>query len=100
MCSAIGDQLSSFNDELIDLKNISFNDTNCPILLLSECSTQSYFAVFVQKLVNKHQYGFKVFYRNDFIEYSPVDDNSSAMLTINGKESVSVTGSGVNVGGI
>lgn len=100
MCSVIGDQLSSFNDEHIELANITASKPSCPVLLLSECSPQSYFAVFVRKLDTSKRYGLKVFHRNDFIEYVPIDDDFSATITVNGNETVSVGEVGVDVAGI
>lgn len=99
MCSVIGDQLSSFNEERISLANLVSTNISCPLLLLSECSPNSYFAVFARKLDN-NRYGLKVFYRNDFIEYAPIDDQSLATLHINGNETALITESGVNVAAI
>lgn len=99
MCSALGDQFSSFNDELIDLTNITSN-ANCATLLLSECSAQSSFAVFVTKLAASKRFAFKVFYHNDFVEYTPVDDQFSATIKINGNQTASVADSSVKVSGI
>lgn len=99
MCSVIGDQLSSFNDAIFDLTNITSNNSSSNVLLLSECSPQSYFAVFVRKLDNK-RYAFKLFYRNEFIEYTPIDEISSTQILVNGKDVVSVAAFGYSVAGI
>lgn len=99
MCSVIGNQLSSFNGEHIDLASITSINSSCPVLMLAECSPQSNFAVFVSKLDSK-RYVFKVLSRNNFVEYSPIDDHSSSLITINGHETASVAHSAVDVGDI
>lgn len=82
MCSGIKDQLSSFNDEVVNLK--SHLRENCTLLLFAECTHSPHFAVFMTRLAATQLYGFKVYHGRNYIEYWPDSTASMHRVTING----------------
>lgn len=81
MCSGIKDQLSTFNDEVVNLK--THLRENCTLLLFAECTRSPHFAVFMSQLPNQ-LYAFKVYHHRNYIEYWPDTTASMYRVTING----------------
>lgn len=83
MCSGIKDQLSTFNDEVVNLRTHLKED--CTLLLFGECTRNPHFAVFMTILPNQ-LYGFTVYHLENVVEYRPYSPEAMYRVTINGNE--------------